>query len=129
MSIREIVAVVSAKHGCSPAQLCRSYPNAGRFAKPRSEAMATIRREFGWSYPRIGKYFGYHHTSVMSAVKTFNATNNASGHGLEFARPVPTARYNRKEIDELRVRVEHLEEIVREAGLFFQRKPPISEVA
>lgn len=40
-----------------------------RFAIPRQEAMAEVRKRLGWSYPRIGKLFGKDHTTVLWACR------------------------------------------------------------
>jgi hypothetical protein len=130
MRAGQIIGAVACKYGLGAQQLMRKYPNAKRFAKPRAEAMATVRAQLGWSYPRIGIAFGgFHHTTVMEAVRKFNAFSRGSAAGLEFARPHPTARGNRQEIDELRARVQQLERIVAAAGLMAcPPRPAASEI-
>lgn len=42
---------------------------AKRFAVPRQEAMAEVRKRLGWSYPRIGKLFGKDHSTILWACR------------------------------------------------------------
>lgn len=40
-----------------------------RFAVPRQEAMAEVRKRLGWSYPRIGRLFNKDHTTALWACR------------------------------------------------------------
>lgn len=72
MTAKEIQVAIARKYGLEPAQLRKGGRNGGKFdviVKARDEAMATIRRELGFSYPMIGRIFGgFHHSTVMVAV-------------------------------------------------------------
>lgn len=69
---RQIIVEVADKHGVEPDQLvqpCREH----RISHARFEAMAVMRREFGDSYPRIGRFFGgMDHSSVMRGIRRFH---------------------------------------------------------
>ncbi len=75
---RAIIQSIAAKHGLEPFQLQKNSRSGGRFrliVQARAEAMATIRRELGYSTTVIGRIFGgYHHTSVMHLIDKLEAT-------------------------------------------------------
>lgn len=39
------------------------------YVRPRHKAMLRIRRELGYSYPRIGRLFNRHHVSVLTCIR------------------------------------------------------------
>ncbi len=75
---RAIIRLIAAKHGLEPHQLQKNGRNGGRFrliVQARAEAMATIRRELGYSTTLIGRIFGgYDHTSVIHMLEKMKAT-------------------------------------------------------
>lgn len=104
MTAAEIVSTVAERHGLQSPDLRRTARHPRRNIDARHEAMAAIRKDLGWTYEQIGRYFGgYHHTSVLNGVR-------------RYLRRVP-ARHIRSEIDELRTRVRQLEQIVAGCGL------------
>lgn len=64
--MRLIAQAVAEKHGVGVPDLFGPV-RFGRIARARQEAMYEVRRQTGWSYPRIGQLFGRHHSTVMDA--------------------------------------------------------------
>jgi chromosomal replication initiator protein len=67
-----IVFEVAWKHGV-PVAVIKSPDAHRKVCHARWEAMARIRDERRWSYPKIGQYFGRDHTSVMHGVRKYHA--------------------------------------------------------
>jgi hypothetical protein len=67
MTGRQIQAQVCALHSISLHDLVNGG-NQANLVAARSEAMARCRWELGMSYPRIGRLFGRHHTTVIHAI-------------------------------------------------------------
>jgi chromosomal replication initiator protein len=61
-----IIERAAAKHGVETEFLRQDRRDAATVAA-RHDAMQRIRRELGWSYPRIGRLFNRDHTTVMHA--------------------------------------------------------------
>ena len=78
MTAQSIIESVAAAHGLRTSEV--TYRRRQEFVRARDEAMATIRLELGYSYPRIGKLFGNaHHTTVMTAIKRHNGPKRRRG--------------------------------------------------
>lgn len=79
LTAKEIQSAIAHKHGLEPNQLRKGSRNGGKFSvivKARAEAMTSIRRELGFSYPMIGRLFGgFHHTTVMHLVAKYGSGN------------------------------------------------------
>lgn len=73
MSMREIAAEVAAEHGMTTAEL-RQPTRAWHVSHVRQEAMRRM-HEAGYSYPRIGRLFGLHHSTVLEGVRSARARN------------------------------------------------------
>ena len=65
MTPSQLIATVAAAHGLTPEQLRHDRQRPAPAA--RAEVYRAL-RELGWSYPRIGDFFGRHHTTVMVAI-------------------------------------------------------------
>ncbi len=122
MNASEICIQVAQNRGINPRDLVKRDVTPRRYCQARQEAMARIRRDLGWSYHRIGKYFGgLHHTTVIYACKLWiGKISQAPGHNNEsitYARRRPTNNELRAEVDELRIRVLQMERIIAKAGL------------
>jgi chromosomal replication initiator protein len=61
-----IIALAAAEHGVEFDWLRQERRDAATVAA-RHAAMQRIRRQLGWSYPRIGRLFNRDHTTVMHA--------------------------------------------------------------
>lgn len=81
--MHELAELVAERHGVSLAEL-RGSSHARRFARPRHEAFSLIRAACGYSYPRIGKYFGRDHTTVLWGIRSHQA--RLAGKPLKRAR-------------------------------------------
>ena len=101
---RCIIEAVAEKYGLTPEVLRKGRGNPRCHASARSEAMALVRQELGYSYPQIGRIFGgYHHTSVMAAV--------AKAGTIDWT---PAATMTRQELTAAVVRLqEQVEELTR----------------
>lgn len=66
------VIYAATKHGVEVNDL-RGRRVYHRFTHARQEAYALIRDALGWSYPKLGRYFGRHHTSIMQGVDAHRA--------------------------------------------------------
>lgn len=77
MTARQITMEVCAKHEIPPVLMLRGG-NQPEYVAARSEAMARCRNELRMSYPRIGKIFHRHHTTVIHAVQKFDKPESAT---------------------------------------------------
>ncbi len=66
MKAIHILAEVSTQHGLD-IDTVRSRSRKAAVVKARSEAIIRIRRDLGWSWPRIARFFGMHQDGVRSA--------------------------------------------------------------
>lgn len=66
---RRIVIEVAERHGLTPDALMQRN-RTQKVAHARFEAMAMMRREFGDTFPKIGRFFGgMDHTAVMHGIR------------------------------------------------------------
>lgn len=77
-TMAEMVAEVAAEHGVTVAAL-RGPGRSRRLAWPRQEAMLRCREEIGYSYRRIGRFFGDRdHTTVMHGCEAARARRSGA---------------------------------------------------
>jgi chromosomal replication initiation ATPase DnaA len=69
---RAIVARVARRHRVDPSDLM-SDDRTCVMTYARQEAYARVRDDLGWSYPRIGRFFGRNHATVMFGIKRHRA--------------------------------------------------------
>ena len=61
----------------------------------RADCMRRLRFEKGWSYPRIGRFFGMDHTTVMHNVNRSALKPVANKHGLSLPELKVKREYDR----------------------------------
>jgi chromosomal replication initiation ATPase DnaA len=67
-AVERILVACAAAYGV-PAYTLNERSHRAEVAQPRQLAMWVVREALGWSLPRIGRAFGYHHTSVLHACR------------------------------------------------------------
>lgn len=68
MTPRELFAIQCKRHGLSMWDM-RGRDRHQEIAHIRQDCMAEMWRKMGLSYPRIGRMYGRHHSTVMAAIK------------------------------------------------------------
>ena len=70
---KQIIADAARRHDVGPKDMT-GPSRMPHIVAARWQAMSEIRRELGWSYPRIGQAFGGRdHTTVMHGIKVHEA--------------------------------------------------------
>lgn len=69
----------------------KSRSRKRQFAQPRQAAMVEIRRQLGYSYPKIGRMFNRDHTTCLYACRKAGMVPNPTA--SEVARRSALARY------------------------------------
>jgi hypothetical protein len=107
-----ITMEVAQKYNLVPRDLRRDAPHIRRYAVPRSEAMARIHFECGWTFAAIGRHFGgFTPSSVLRAVQRAQKEQRLGSDG---PKPLTLDTVAAK-VRDLRRRVEWLEQ---RAGFF-----------
>ncbi len=63
-----ILAQVAARHGCAKRDI---LGKRAKNQKARAEAILRIRAELGFSFPRVGRLLGCHHTTAVKCVAKY----------------------------------------------------------
>jgi chromosomal replication initiation ATPase DnaA len=64
---KRTVEMVAEKHGLTMIEI-KSRDRSKRIVRPRQEAIYRV-RQLGWSYPRIGRFFGLDHSTCIHSVR------------------------------------------------------------
>jgi len=77
--MRAIAEEVAAKHGLTSWRELRSHRRNPRLCAAKREAWWRCRNETDHSYPAIGRFFGFDHTTILAAVRKYEAAMTATG--------------------------------------------------